>query len=66
MDTGAADIGHLGELRRWNYNNFTPFYEGACGELRGSAGEFWPPGRSASDRVRAQEPQNCHFLNFLK
>ncbi|KAJ1519319.1 hypothetical protein ONE63_004618 [Megalurothrips usitatus] len=64
MDTGALDIGHLGELRKWNFNNFTPYYEGSCGDLRGSAGELWPPGRSPADRVSLFAPDLCRSVSL--
>ncbi|XP_052122947.1 protein peste-like isoform X1 [Frankliniella occidentalis] len=64
MDTGANDIAHLGELLRWNYNNFTPYYEGECGALRGSAGELWPPGRGPRDRVSLFAPDLCRSVSL--
>jgi len=31
-----------GRLKNWNYNNRTTFFEDSCGEIYGSAGEFYP------------------------
>ncbi|KAK3923344.1 Protein peste [Frankliniella fusca] len=64
MDTGADDIAHLGELLRWNYNNVTPYYDGECGALRGSAGELWPPGRGPEDRVSLFAPDLCRSVSL--
>ena len=63
MNTGALDIGHLGDLDMWNYRNLTPFYDGPCGQLRGSAGELWPPGRSTSDSVSLFAPDLCRLAH---
>lgn len=38
---------NFGKILTWNYKNHTNYYEGSCGDIRGSAGEFYP-----SDRKR--------------
>ncbi|KOC69025.1 Protein croquemort [Habropoda laboriosa] len=51
MDTGAADIGDLGVLRKWNYKDTMKFYKSPCNVVEGSAGEFWPPYRQKEEIV---------------
>lgn len=43
MFTGVKDISVFGEMANWNYGNHTKDYEGPCGMINGSAGEFFPP-----------------------
>jgi len=46
MYTGKNDIGQLGTIKAWNNKtNLTEYYPGHCGQLSGSAGEFFPPNR---------------------
>lgn len=49
----------FGQLTNWNYNNHTPYYEGQCGDVKGSGGEFWPPKRSKTDDVSLFAPDLC-------
>lgn len=43
MFTGAGDSTKMGEVHSWNYST-TGFFPGQCGQVRGGAGEFYPPG----------------------
>ena len=47
MFTGAGDFDQVGQIASWNYNDTVPdyMYTGKCGEVVGSAGEFFPPDR---------------------
>ena len=47
MWTGESDINKIGKISEWNYMNHVneSIYPGTCGELRGTAGEFFPPGQ---------------------
>ena len=47
MWTGASDIQQIGKISEWNYMDHIneSIYPGTCGELRGTAGEFFPPGQ---------------------
>ncbi|XP_020281410.1 protein croquemort-like [Pseudomyrmex gracilis] len=49
METGEDDISQLGILRKWNYKDTMKFYKSPCNIIEGSAGEFWPPGRTKDD-----------------
>uniref|UniRef100_A0A1B6CTY0 Uncharacterized protein n=1 Tax=Clastoptera arizonana TaxID=38151 RepID=A0A1B6CTY0_9HEMI len=44
MNTGKYNIRDIGQIEAWNYNNKTKFFDGQCSELKGSAGELYPPG----------------------
>ncbi|XP_052866666.1 protein croquemort-like [Anopheles cruzii] len=43
MGTGADDRRYTGILHQWNGQERVPHYRGLCGEVRGSAGDVWPP-----------------------
>lgn len=51
MDTGAADIGQFGVLKKWNNKDTTGFFRSPCNIVEGSAGEFWPPYRRKDEIV---------------
>lgn len=59
METGSNGMERFGKLAYWNYRNRTSFYEGHCGEVKGSAGEFWPPKMSKSEDVYFFTPDMC-------
>ncbi|XP_012526163.1 protein croquemort isoform X1 [Monomorium pharaonis] len=41
--TGADDLYNMGMMSEWNFSNRTDKYDGSCGKIRGSLGDFWPP-----------------------
>ncbi|XP_011639607.1 protein croquemort-like [Pogonomyrmex barbatus] len=43
MLTGANNLYEMGILKEWNYSNRTKNYEGSCGMIDGTLGDFWPP-----------------------
>ena len=47
MYTGESDIQNIGQISEWNFlpNINESIYPKPCGDLTGSAGEFFPPGR---------------------
>ncbi|XP_072749950.1 protein peste [Anoplolepis gracilipes] len=63
METGEGDIGQLGILREWNYRDTIKFYKSPCNVLEGSAGEFWPPGRT-KDSISLFVPEMCRELFY--
>ncbi|XP_046382372.1 protein peste-like isoform X3 [Ischnura elegans] len=63
MDTGHDDINKLGRLREWNYSNRTDFYEDQCGDIVGSAGELWPPGRT-KDSISMFSSDLCRSIEL--
>lgn len=62
MGTGTSDV-PLGRIDRWNYRQRTNFYEGHCGEISGSAGEFWPPSVTKDD-ISLFSPDMCREVGF--
>lgn len=60
-NTGADDIRKLGQLRKWNFNSRTSFFEGTCGNLEGSsAGELFPPHVSDNrETISVFSPEMC-------
>jgi hypothetical protein len=59
MDTGTDDVTKRGILRNWNYENRTSYYGGACGDVRGSAGQFFPPGQKKDKNFEIFFPDVC-------
>ena len=46
MFTGIDDINKVGQIDAWkDKSDLSEFYPGACAELTGSTGEFFPPDR---------------------
>ena len=64
MWTGASDIMKVGQISEWNYMKHVNenIYPNSCGELTGSAGEFFPPGRG-KDHVDFFTPDLCRFVH---
>ncbi|KAF5278409.1 hypothetical protein FQA39_LY05898 [Lamprigera yunnana] len=61
VHTKAGD--DFGSIKSWNYNNETEFYEGECGRIKGSAGEFYP-NNLKPDHVTFFLPDLCRSLEF--
>lgn len=59
MDTGANGLDTLGRLWNWNHNNVSQFYDTPCGEIRGSAGEMFPPDQTRDKPVTMYSPDLC-------
>lgn len=53
-----ANDENFGKLTSWNYGNRTEFYEGHCGDIRGSAGEFYPINRG-KDSIELYSAELC-------
>ncbi|XP_071581059.1 protein croquemort-like [Temnothorax nylanderi] len=43
MLTGVDNLYDMGMLKELNYSNQTNNYQGLCGSIHGSLGDFWPP-----------------------
>lgn len=43
VGTGKDHVQNTGVMRLWNGANATDYYRGACGRIRGTTGEVWPP-----------------------
>jgi len=62
MYVGQEDISKMGHVHSWNFSTQNVF-RGQCGKVRGSAGEFFPPGRSKT-YVELYSPDLCRNLRF--
>lgn len=64
MHTGAEDISHFGELKNWNYAPKTEYYPDECGQVTGSAGEFYPPRQSKDKPISFFNPDMCRSVEL--
>lgn len=64
MHTGVTDIKQLGAIKNWNNSSRTPAYPDKCGELSGSAGEFYPPNQTKDKPLTLLVPDICRALHF--
>ncbi|BFF95494.1 protein peste [Drosophila madeirensis] len=62
MFTGADDISKMGQIYTWNNLTHTGAFPGACGQVRGSMGEFFPPNLSTNDTVYMYMPKMCRAV----
>ena len=64
MFTGADNILNVGQISEWNFSPSinSEIYPDYCGQLNGSAGEFFPPGRG-KDYVDFFTPDLCRYSN---
>lgn len=64
MHTGADDITQLGNVKEWNYKPTTDFYEGECNDVRGSGGEYNPPGAKKDKPIAIFNGELCRPLDL--
>ncbi|CAG9772833.1 unnamed protein product [Ceutorhynchus assimilis] len=62
MDTGIS--GQLGELHSWKFMEKTPFFPGQCGEIGGSAGEFFPANLKKDTVIKFFSPDLCRYAQL--
>ncbi|XP_017115750.1 protein peste [Drosophila elegans] len=62
MFTGADDIAKMGQIHTWNNMTHTGAFEGTCGQVRGSMGEFFPPNLSTNGSVYMYMPKMCRAI----
>ncbi|XP_072938810.1 protein peste-like [Epargyreus clarus] len=51
-----------GQIRRWNYQDHLPFYEGECSKLEGSVGEFFPHNLTERSELAIFMPDLCRTV----
>lgn len=64
MLTGKGDISQLGISKTWNYQAGTPYYPSPCNEVRGSGGEFYPPGQTKDRPLTFFNGELCRYLDL--
>lgn len=62
MFTGTDDISKMGQIHTWNYKTQTGAFEGECGQVKGSMGEFFPPNLTPEDSVWMFVPNICRAV----
>lgn len=62
MFTGADNIAKMGQIYSWNYRTHNGAFPGACGRVRGSMGEFFPPNLTPKDSVWMYVPNVCRTV----
>lgn len=62
MDTGAN--GQIGQLYNWRYSNQTPYYEGQCGRVEGSAGEFFDRNLTPNSTIKFFSSDLCRKVEL--
>lgn len=64
MKTGVDDIMELGVAKTFNYKTETGFYDKNCDQVRGSAGEFYPPGQTKDKPLTFYNGELCRYLDL--
>lgn len=62
VDTGEKDIKNIGALRNWNFADTNGAFEGDCGKIGGSGGEFYPPKQKRGDSISLFTPDMCRHI----
>ncbi|KAL6447297.1 hypothetical protein ACFW04_001504 [Cataglyphis niger] len=63
MLTGSTNLYDMGLVKEWNFKNRTDYYEGSCGIINGTNGDFWPP-LSNNNTVSLFVPDICTSLKL--
>lgn len=64
MHTGQGNIMELGKAKTFNYKKETGFYDKNCDQVRGSAGEFFPPGQTKDKPLTFFNGELCRYLDL--
>lgn len=64
IHTGADDISQLGQIRTWNYETETPYFDSPCNDVIGSGGEFYPPGQTKDRPLTFFNGELCRYLDL--
>jgi hypothetical protein len=62
VETGENDINNIGLIRSWNYQEETNYFEGECGKLKGSGGDFFTPHITKDQTLRLFSPEMCRSV----
>ena len=61
-NTGVDNIKEIGQIRTWNHVPKSNYYEGKCGELTGSAGDFFTPLITKNQTLQLFSPEMCRSV----
>lgn len=62
MFTGTDDIKKMGQVHSWNYQEQSNAFDGDCGHIHGSAGEFFPPNLHKHKFIWLYVPNICRAV----
>lgn len=48
----------------WNYASETPYYNTPCNDVRGSGGEFYPPGQTKDRPLTFFNGELCRYMDL--
>ncbi|XP_046803707.1 protein peste isoform X1 [Lucilia cuprina] len=60
--TGSDDISKMGQIHEWNYKTHNGVFDGECGRVKGSMGEFFPPNLTPQDSIYLYVPNVCRAV----
>nr|CAI5833429.1 unnamed protein product [Callosobruchus analis] len=64
MDTGISG-GQIGQLKRWKFQDHTPYYPEKCGRFDGaSAGDFFPGNLKKDSIIKMFSSDLCRFVEL--
>lgn len=63
-NTGTNDISGIGNIRKWNYESTTKYFEGRCNELSGSSGDFFNPSITKDKTLELFSPEMCRSVSM--
>lgn len=64
MFTGTDDISKIGKIHEWNFKKHSGFFKDHCGQINGSAGEFYPPNLQDVDSISMFSADLCRSIDF--
>ncbi|XP_067625345.1 uncharacterized protein [Eurosta solidaginis] len=60
--TGLDDLRKIGQIHAWNHKTHNGVYEGECGHVRGSTGEFFPSNLTPQDTLEIYLQNLCRTV----
>ncbi|EDW64876.1 protein croquemort-like [Drosophila virilis] len=64
VHTGVGDIKEMGEIKFWNGENHTGWYEGECGRLNGSTTDLFVPDEPKEKALTIFIADTCRIINL--
>ncbi|KAH8376859.1 hypothetical protein KR093_001758, partial [Drosophila rubida] len=64
VHTGVGDIKEMGEIKFWNGNNHTGWYDGECGRLNGSTTDLFVPDEPIEKPLTIFIADTCRIINL--